>query len=186
MGIFSGQKYLIFSVFLWLAWLNCAHLGMLKSSCPPAQGRCQWRLWTVTLMTSQVVQGTTLLLAVLDPVRQQSRRMMGVVRGLNASMTSLSHICWSKKQFLSDSRQKATQIFYQHETEKIAEKYILSGQPSGCFSLCPDLRKSTTSIPPNPEYGIKPELKVRKETLLDEWFPHFTLGWLWILGSRDC
>ena len=115
MGIFSGQKYLIFSVFLWLAWLNCAHLSMLKRSCPPAQGRCQWRLWTVTLMTSQVVQGTTLLLAVLDPVRQQSRRMMGVVRGLNASMTSLSQICWSKKQFLSDSRQKATQIFYQHE-----------------------------------------------------------------------
>ena len=125
MGIFSGQKYLIFSVFLWLAWLNCAHLGMLKSSCPPAQGRCQWRLWTVTLMTSQVVQGTTLLLAVLDPVRQQSRRMMGVVRGLNASMTSLSQICWSKKQFLSDSRQKATQIYYQHETEKIAEKIHL-------------------------------------------------------------
>ena len=69
---------------------------------------------------------------------------------------------------------------------KLLKKYILSGQPSGCFSLCPDLRKSTTSIPPNPEYGIKPELKVRKETLLDEWFPHFTLGWLWILGSRDC
>ena len=119
---FSGQKYLIFCVFLWLAWLNCAHLGMLKSSCPPAQGKCQWRLWTVTLMTSQVVQGNTLLLAVHDPVRQQSRRMMGVVRGLNASMTSLYQICWSKKQFLSDSRQKATQIFYQHETEKIAEK----------------------------------------------------------------
>ena len=122
MGIFSGQKYLIFSVFLWLAWLNCAHLSMLKSSCPPAQGRCQWRLWTVTLMTSQVVQGTTLLLAVLDPVRQQSRRMMGVVRGLNASMTSLSQICWSKKQFLSDSRQKQLKSFI---SMKIAEKIHL-------------------------------------------------------------
>ena len=111
---------------------------------------------------------------------------MGVVRGLNASMTSLSHICWSKKQFLSDLRQKATQSFISMKLKKLLKKYILSGQPSGCFSLCPDLRKSTTSIPPNPEYGIKPELKVRKETLLDEWFPHFTLGWLWILGSRDC
>ena len=56
------------------------------------------------------------------------------------------------------SSQKVTQIFC-HETKWIAKKkYILSGQPSGCFSLCPDLRKSTTSIPPNPEYGIKPKL----------------------------
>ena len=176
MRIFSGQKYLIFSVFLWLAWLNCAHLSMLKSSCPPAQGRCQWRLWTVTLMTSQVVQGTTLLLAVLDPVRQQSRRMMGVVRGLNASMTSLSQICWSKKQFLSDSRQKAT-LSNLLSAWKLLKKYILSGQPSGCFSLCPDLRKSTTSIPPNPEYGIKPKLKSRKRNYISQTsYPPFLSG----------
>ena len=136
------------------------------------QGRCQWRLWTVTLMTSKVVQGTTLLLAVLDPVRQQSRRMMGVVRGLNASMTSLYQICWSKKQFLSDSRQKATQIFYQHETEKIAEKntsYLDSHQVVSVSFLTWEILQ--LPFLPILNTALNLNWKVRKETILDEWFP---------------
>ena len=60
---------------------------------------------------------------------------------------------------------------------KLLKKYILSGQPSGCFSLCPDLRKSTTSIPPNPEYGIKPELKSRKRNYISQTsYPPFLSG----------
>ena len=34
--------------------------------------------------------------------------------------------------------------------------YISSGHPSGCFNLAPDLRKSTMSMPPRPEYGVLP------------------------------
>ena len=34
--------------------------------------------------------------------------------------------------------------------------YIASGHPSGCFNLAPDLRKSTMSMPPRPEYGVLP------------------------------
>ena len=87
---------------------------------------------------------------------------------------------------VTHSSQKATQMFC-HETKCIAkkEKYILSGQPSGCFSLCPDLRKSTTSIPPNPEYGIKPKLCGTKRNYIRRVIPHFSQGWLCIFVSRE-
>ena len=39
---------------------------------------------------------------------------------------------------------------------QIEEIYNSSGHPSGCFNLCPDLRKSTTSIPVRPGYGVTP------------------------------
>ena len=53
MGVFRSS-YMVFCLFFWPPWLNCAHAGMAWKISPPWQS-CPWPLkW----MTSQAVEGT--------------------------------------------------------------------------------------------------------------------------------
>ena len=94
MGIFFWTKILDFLGFSLACLTELCSFGYAKKFLSP--GTRKVLMTSLNANFDDVISGTMHYLiahAVLDPVRQQSRRMMGVVRGLNASMTSLSHIC---------------------------------------------------------------------------------------------